>query len=554
MSVRDDDDRAGVRRRARPRAGSSRPRATSPGRRTCGCWPRSRGSTGARAPLLAGDPRTAGGHDAAGVPRRRRLLGVLPPALHGARSSPRSGRATRRSRSTTPRATCSRSSQHHGMLGVFGSPQWRTVTGGSREYVARVAAGARRGPHRHQGHLGARDRRPASRSPTATARSRRTTRSWSPPTRARRSRCWPSRPPPSARCSARCPTRRTPRCCTPTPRCCRGPRDARASWNFLRPPRRPRGARHGHLRPDPAAAARHRHPLPRHPRRRGPRRPGDRDRPDGVRAPALHPASVAAQRRLPERRHRPDRLRRRLPRLGLPRGRRALRRSPPPSTSGCAWPTAPEHAARRRDRACTTHDDPAHPPHARSGAPSSTARTPGWSTSTTCPTTALPAGPLRGPRPPRRPATATIRANVDGVPRRARHRPDRRPGPDGRARRGRFGYCFNPISVFWCFDRDRRARRPPWSRCTTPTATGTPTSSTPTSGAARAPTRRCTSRRSTAPTALRPRRPGPRRPAARRGHAAHRRRRGLQRVPGRTPYRRARPLAAPRRPPCAGRS
>ncbi len=29
--------------------------------------------------------------------------------------------------------------QHHGMLQVFGSPQWRTVTGGSREYVARVA-------------------------------------------------------------------------------------------------------------------------------------------------------------------------------------------------------------------------------------------------------------------------------------------------------------------------------------------------------------------------------------------------------------------------------
>ena len=30
---------------------------------------------------------------------------------------------------------------HHGMLGVFGSPQWRTVTGGSREYVRRVGAG-----------------------------------------------------------------------------------------------------------------------------------------------------------------------------------------------------------------------------------------------------------------------------------------------------------------------------------------------------------------------------------------------------------------------------
>jgi uncharacterized protein len=28
---------------------------------------------------------------------------------------------------------------HHGMLGIFGSPQWRTVTGGSRTYVAKVA-------------------------------------------------------------------------------------------------------------------------------------------------------------------------------------------------------------------------------------------------------------------------------------------------------------------------------------------------------------------------------------------------------------------------------
>jgi predicted NAD/FAD-binding protein len=29
--------------------------------------------------------------------------------------------------------------EHHGMLGVLGSPTWRTVTGGSREYVRRVA-------------------------------------------------------------------------------------------------------------------------------------------------------------------------------------------------------------------------------------------------------------------------------------------------------------------------------------------------------------------------------------------------------------------------------
>lgn len=30
---------------------------------------------------------------------------------------------------------------HHGMLGIFGSPTWRTVTGGSRAYVDRVVAG-----------------------------------------------------------------------------------------------------------------------------------------------------------------------------------------------------------------------------------------------------------------------------------------------------------------------------------------------------------------------------------------------------------------------------
>ena len=35
--------------------------------------------------------------------------------------------------------------EHHGMLTVFGSPTWRTVTGGSREYVERVAKNLARG-------------------------------------------------------------------------------------------------------------------------------------------------------------------------------------------------------------------------------------------------------------------------------------------------------------------------------------------------------------------------------------------------------------------------
>ena len=87
---------------------------------------------------------------------------------------------------------------HHGMLSVTGSPQWRTVVGGSREYVAKVAAGLDDVRARHQGHLGPRDRRRRSRSPTATARPRRTTRSSSRPIPTRRSPCSRSRRPSSA--------------------------------------------------------------------------------------------------------------------------------------------------------------------------------------------------------------------------------------------------------------------------------------------------------------------------------------------------------------------
>jgi uncharacterized protein len=36
---------------------------------------------------------------------------------------------------------------HHGMLGIFGSPQWRTVTGGSHAYVSRIAAALAEAPH-----------------------------------------------------------------------------------------------------------------------------------------------------------------------------------------------------------------------------------------------------------------------------------------------------------------------------------------------------------------------------------------------------------------------
>ena len=94
----------------------------------------------------------------------------------------------------------------------------------------------------------------------------------------------------------------------------------------------------------------------------------------------------------------------------------------------------------------------------------------------------------------------SIRENVVGVPARARGRGRPRPDPDGRpAARARL--LLQPDLGVLVPRRRPGPRWPPWSRCTTPTATGTPTSCTPTSRAAPARPRRCTSRRSTAPTA-----------------------------------------------------
>ena len=151
--------------------------------------------------------------------------------------------------------------EHHGMLGVFGSPQWRTVTGGSQAYVAKVAAAlpARSAPaprsprsletadrgrgHRRQrrGHdvRRGRDRHAPGTGPGDAGRADRA------PARAPRRRCR---------------TRPTPRCCTPTRRVMPRAEGAWASWNFLRRASTSRlgRRRHRHLRPHPAAAPRHR--------------------------------------------------------------------------------------------------------------------------------------------------------------------------------------------------------------------------------------------------------------------------------------------------------
>ena len=342
--------------------------------------------------------------------------------------------------------------EHHGMLGVFGSPQWRTVTGGSREYVARVAAGLP-SPRRHQGHVGAARPPTASRSPTATARSRRSTRSSSPPTRPRRSPCSPSRPPAQREVLSAMPyCRNTALLHTDTSLLPRADR-ARASWNFLRPRGRP-GAGHRHLRPDPAAAA---------------ARPtthylvtlGGED--------LVDPATVIDARWSTSTRSTPPR--RSPPSAGCPRSTPTGSPSPAPTTAGASTRTARAPALRRR-RAARPAAGPRQPTGRRAGR-----RGPAGlrDHDPPHPPAAVPAhlhpplAHLAGrPRRPARPRllgrfeardhlggpTRTIRANVEAFLAAQRRRPStRRPDPDGRATPRALGYCFNPISVFWCLDR-----------------------------------------------------------------------------------------------------
>ena len=204
--------------------------------------------------------------------------------------------------------------------------------------------------------------------------------------------------------------------------------------------------------------------------------------------PLYTPASVAAQRAAARDRHRPDRLRRRLPRLGLPRGRCPLRprrrrrrlglptwgraaRRGTAREAGPVYATTIRHTRRTPFRRTFTHrshtwlvdlDD----------LPDHGARSAGSRRATTSATRT------------RRSATTSTRFLADhGVD------PRRRAGsPDG-GQRPRVRLLLQPDQRLLVLSTATARWPASWSRCTTPTATGTPTSSTPTSRAARAPTR-----------------------------------------------------------------
>ena len=469
MSVRDDGTGLEWAGALGPRAGSSRPAATSPARRTCGCCrdpalpPPGQGRCwrSRTTPDAARRDRPRCGE----FLRRRRLHAVLRPALHGAAGRRRLVVRPGASRWTTPRATCSPSSSTTGCSASSARRRGAPSPAARASTSPRVAAALARGPRRHQGDLGPRDRR-RRRGHRRQRRGRdvRRGRDRHPP-RARRSRC--SAEPTdrrSARCSPRCPTRsNTALLHTDTSLLPDGPATpGRRGTSCARG--RPATSRRGVTVTYDLTRLqrlRHRHPLPRHPRRRAPRRPGDGDRPDGVRAPALHPRLGRRPAPAARARHRADRLRRGLPRLGLPRGRRALRARRRRATWACPGsaprPTLPR-PGRLRDH------DPPHPPQpvpAHLRAPLAT-----WLVDLDDLPDHGVLGAVRGARPPRRArrhdprqrrvvprrprrstsATATSRHDPDGrAPARVRLllQPDqrllvlRRPGaPGGRGRRG----------------------------------------------------------------------------------------------------------------------
>ena len=310
--------------------------------------------------------------------------------------------------------------EHHGMLGVFGSPEWRTVTGGSATYVAAVAAGLAGGPAGDQGDVGARARRrrrghrrqrrhhPLRRgrgrhAPRPRARDARVAHR--PPARGplRAALQQQPRAPPHRRLAAAHRPRR-PRLLElppPAPEPAKSQSGVTVTYDLTRLQRLPTDTHYlvtlgGEDLVDPASVIdrmEYEHPL-------------------------YTPASVAASRRLPEINTSTG-----SPSPGRTTAGASTRTAParvsrPPPTSACPG-SAPRTSCREpgasRPRSAT-------PGAARSGAPSSTTRPSGSSTSTTCPTTACWRGSRRATtsvRPTPRCATTSSRSSPTTVSRSA---------------------------------------------------------------------------------------------------------------------------------------
>ena len=283
-----------------------------------------------RGPALPPPGPRGGGRDVAArrgrhlrrVPRRRRLLAVLRRDLRGARGvrglvvgagalaavpGALPVHVPREPRDALGRRLAPLAHRRRRLAHLRRARREGPVGGGG------VDAGARRGRARAT-------RCASATTPTSSAAS---TASSSPPTPRTRCACSSRRPPSRCRCSGPSATRATRPCCTPTPRCCPRAEGARASWNLLRVPGESQVLVSYDMTrlmrlPEPARD------LRRHPQRDRPDRPRHGHRAHGLRAPRLHPGVGRGTAPAAGAERRPARLRRRVPRLGLPRGRLRL--------------------------------------------------------------------------------------------------------------------------------------------------------------------------------------------------------------------------------------
>ena len=436
----------------------------APTRGSCGCWPRCPGSTAGPAHCPRGhrddDPTWGEFLDRGGFSRvlRRALRGPaggLRLVLRGRRRprlpGPLPVRVPRPPRDADRRP---------------GPPRGARSSAGRATYVDRLARPPARRPLRHRGDRRdpARRRRRGARPPTAPSTTLRPGRR-SPPTPTRPSRILADADPDrEARDLGAIgySTNHTwlHRDASVLPANAR----ARASWNYRMDAcddglaRRPR-----QLLDEPAAGLDDADDLRRHPQRRRPGRPGHGRSPRWTTSTrSTPPTPVAAPQRLRTRRRRPARVRRRLPGLGLPRGRLPLRRRGRRGVRGDL--VSPESPSRPTDLPALVVGSRSATRGARPLRHAFTYRHYQWLVDLDAlprlPLAARPARPLRRPRPPRR------RSAGRQHPRR------RRRGSSPRAaspRRGDrvlmlaharvLGHVFDPMTVFWCLDPDGDAAR-----------------------------------------------------------------------------------------------
>ena len=465
--------RARVRRRQGLSAACSRSPATRGHRRSCACCVeitrfhrRGPAPPRAAAPTRMAHPRR--------VPRRRRALAVLRAALHRAARRRACGRARRRPRSSTRRATCSRSSTTTGCSGCtaprsgarWSAARAATSSGRRRSSRPRQLSTPVRGVRRVAAGVEIRDdaddvRGPSTRVVIAThadealAAARRSHRAERAVLGAFGYSTQRDGAAHRRRGAARPDPRPVRRGTTSSTGAGRTPTEVQVSYDMNRLQRLDEPV--DYLVTLNAG---------------GPDRRRRRPRPDALHASRVHRRSRSRRRprcrALNDDRHR---VRRGVPRVGLPRGRLPL--------GGARRRVARGRVVKRAALYRTRDRRTAAPSACRHGF---SYRHPMWLVDLDAvPVPVVGSGCLArfDARDHLGDPAATPPRQRRHVPRGPRRRRRRRAGADARQRPRSFGYVFNPLDGVLVLRPPRRARSRSSPRCTTPTASATATSLRP---------------------------------------------------------------------------